>query len=157
VPFEKVGFCERSFLFFSNFVFFLAVLQETLQSFFARQAVELVQKAARRVSGQGDGLTRSQIVQDHPWIEDFIAHLDEELSDGISITLPDHFVDQVFRLFDANADGSVTKQEWVSKCNILTTEGTDQRIAALFTLIDEDGDGLLSEVGSSGLFVLFYF
>lgn len=83
--------------------------------------------------------------KDHPWIGDFIAHLDEELSDSLAISLPDHFVDQVFRLFDANADGSVTKQEWVSKCNILTTEGAEQRIAALFTLMDEDRDGLLSE------------
>ena len=122
------------------------MLQETLQGFFARQAVAVVHRAALRLSGQSDGLTQSRLVEDHPWIGDFIKHLDDEISHGITIVLPDHFVDQVFRLFDVNADGSVTKQEWVSKCNILTTEGADQRIAALFTLIDEDGDGLLSEV-----------
>jgi hypothetical protein len=122
------------------------VLQETLQGYFTRLAVDVVHNAANRLSGQANGLETSQVVLDNPWIGDFISRLNEELSDKFSVNLPEHFVDQVFRLFDVNADGAITKQEWVSKCNVLTTEGTDQRISALFTLIDEDGDGLLSEV-----------
>lgn len=44
-------------------VLFLSVLQETLQGFFARQALQVVHKAALKLSGQAGGLAHSQIIE----------------------------------------------------------------------------------------------
>jgi Ca2+-binding EF-hand superfamily protein len=110
-----------------------------------RSVVEVVQNQAKRLAGDSGSLTRSQLVSDHAWIDRFVANLGPLIEDRISLDLPQHFVEQVFRLFDADENGTISKQEWVTKCNVLTTEGRDQRIAALFTLVDEDGDGLVTE------------
>ncbi len=117
--------------------------QEPLQKFLTRLVVDTVQKQASRLAGESEGLARSQLVVEHPWVAEFVANLGPLVEERISISLPDHFVEQVFRLFDADHNGKVTKQEWVAKCNILTTEGREQRINALFTLVDEDSDGLV--------------
>ena len=125
---------------------FRRVLEEPLQGFVTRVVVDLAHRSVKRAVGAGeDDLTRSQLVQEHPWVSEFVARLGPELQRSINVKLPEHFVDQVFRLFDSDLDGKITKQEWVSKCNILTTEGREQRIAALFTLIDEDSDGFVTE------------
>lgn len=103
------------------------------------------------VDDDGESLTKSQLMQEHPWVEQFMTEIGPLLEDSISIELPEHFVNQVFRIFDANDDGLITKQEYVSKCNVLTTEGGEQQIAALFSLMDEDSDGLLVEEEVQGV------
>jgi hypothetical protein len=126
---------------------FKKVLQEPLSVFFTKTIVGIIHKNLQRMVGQEEGgdLRRSQIVQEHPWVEKFVADIGGLLEERISIELPDHFVNQAFRLFDADANGLITKEEFVAKCNILTTEGRDQRITALFSLVDEDQDGLIVE------------
>lgn len=94
---------------------FRRVLQRPLQQFLTRVVVDLVQTQARRITGEAEGLTRSQLLVEHAWIGQLINELAAVLEERLEVELPEHFVDQVFRLFDADADGKITKKEFVSK------------------------------------------
>ncbi len=107
---------------------FHIVLREPLQQFCKQQMLELLKGCARALdTGSVEGgrpdltrsLTRSQFVVQNPWIVDFIDSLGPSLERNLSIEPPEHLVKRVYALFDANADGKITKAEFISKVSAM--------------------------------------
>lgn len=93
---------------------------------------------------QSLNLSHTPLVTENPWIEHFVDSLQPLLEGAVAIEPPTRLVDRVYDLFDINEDGVVTKQEFVTKYLALQTGSHEQRIAALFSVFDTNGDGLVS-------------
>ena len=78
---------------------FKRVLQEPLTRFVTQAFVKVIRQKLEQIVGlagdEEEGLTKSQILVEHPWVEEFVAEIGPLLEESISIELPEHFVNQV--------------------------------------------------------------
>ena len=87
---------------------FKRVLQEPLTRFVTQAFVKVIRQKLDQIVGlageEEESLTKSQILVEHPWVEQFVTEIGPLLEESISIELPEHFVNQVvasvyFRLY----------------------------------------------------------
>lgn len=125
---------------------FRALIAVPAKRFVVRQMLEALRSLLLAGAGEDEpvDLTKSVIATEHPWVAEFIRDIGPLLEETVEVHLPQHFLLQIFRLFDLDGDGRISKQEFVRKCLLLTTGGHKERIQALFTLFDDNRDGVVS-------------